>query len=145
MELCEQSSETKTFSLQHLYDILNFLFRFYPQIVIITLESTCFLAFNRSRISKTLPIQTSALFDKEIYYLRRFESTVASFFSAFYMLTLQSGNFSLKAFTLSCEILKQSVMSSVSKKGSESPISNSCSPSLTMSVKLISKYHKQSR
>ena len=108
-------------------------------------SSTCFLAVNKNQQFQKTTGETSALFDKEIYYLGRFESTVESLVSAFYMLTLQSGNFSLKAFTLSCEILKQSVMSSVSKKGSESPISNSCSPSLTMSVKLISKYHKQSR
>ena len=123
--------------------IYIFFFWFYLQIVITTQAHAFWLLINQE-FQKTTG-ETSALFDKEIYHLGRFESTVESLVSAFYMLTLQSGNFSLKAFTLSCETLKQSVMSSVSKKGSESPISNSCSPSLTMSVKLISKYHKQSR
>ena len=56
MELCEQSSETKTFSLQHLYDIHNFFLLILPPNSH-NHSSTFFLAFNRSRISKIIQVK----------------------------------------------------------------------------------------
>ena len=56
MELFEQSSETKTFSLQHLKDTINFLLLILPPNSH-NHSSTCFLAFNRSRISKILQMK----------------------------------------------------------------------------------------
>ena len=46
MELFEQSSETKTFSLQHLKDTINFFLLILPPNSH-NHSSTCFLAFNR--------------------------------------------------------------------------------------------------
>lgn len=56
MELFEQSAETKTFSLQHLKDTINFLLLILPPNNH-NHSSTCFLAFNRSRISKILQMK----------------------------------------------------------------------------------------
>lgn len=85
-----------------------------------------------------------------IHVVTRFETdnlieTEKVLFFVFYILTLQSGNLSLKAFMLCLEMQEQSVMSRELKKGRESPISSSCSPSKTMSVKEISRLHKQPR